>query len=465
MRSAIPSENRLVVQRRDTAVPDVFNQATRVSVCGDTPQSNPSLNLRTQEDGTVQPIYLSQKQPRWTPETEGDIQVAIDQGLLEETHFLDLKREVSTGRSANKELARDLAQFAVDGGTLLIGVQEVDGSPPGLAPVELDGLSERVEQVARSAVDPPLFVTTTAIRSASNPEAGYLLVHVPASASAPHMADGTYYGRGDKVRSRLSDAEVRRLHEGQKAGRDAVRAELSAYVDRDPVPAGKRAQAHLFAVAIPAVPREEMLLSLTGSDNAHGRLYRLLQQGATLPDRLGESFSPRLTSASSLQRRSDGMALQGGLGPGRILLSGGVGQQFVEDAIEFEFGEDGALRLMTTRFSDEINEEQMLFASMMPILVRQFVGVAAAVSKEVGYGGVWALGVGATGVAGLRVHTNGGWGGDSRVSSDLELYERFTTATTSELAEEPGPVAERLTGRFLRGIGVESWSEVRAALD
>jgi hypothetical protein len=159
------------------------------------------------------------------------------------------------------------------------------------------------------------------------------------------------------------------------------------------------------------------------------------------------------------------MALQNGLGSGRVLARGGVGQQFVEDAIEFEFAEDGTLRLMTTRFSDEINEEQMLFASMMPILVRQFVGVTAAVAQEVGYGGVWALGVGATGTAGLRVYTNGGWGGDNRVSSDLELYERFTTAPTSELAEQPGPVADRLVGRFVRGIGVESWPEVRAALD
>lgn len=410
-------------------------------------------------------IYLSPEQPRWTPETEQDIQEAISQGLLEETHFLDLKREVATGRAENKELARDLAQFAVDGGTLLIGVEEVKGAPPALSPVALDGLSERVEQVARSVVDPPLFVTTTPLRSAANPEEGYLLVQVPASAMAPHMADGVYYGRGDKVRSRLSDAEVRRLHEGQRAGQDAVRGELVGHIGRDPVPKDERAQAHLFAVAVPAVPRPEMLLGLTGADDAYRRLFNVLQRGGALPNGLGETFAPRLSSASSVQRRSDGMAMTYGLTSGRVLEDRGYGR-FVEDVMEVEFTEDGTLRLMTTRFSDSVDDgQQVLFASMMPILVRQFMGVTASVAQEVGYGGVWALGVGATGVAGLPVHTRGGWDGEHRVSSDLELYERFTSASTSELVERPGPVAERLVGRFVRGIGVESWQDVRAALD
>ncbi|MFZ1287573.1 MAG: hypothetical protein WAR57_11130 [Candidatus Phosphoribacter sp.] len=84
-------------------------------------------------------IYLSQEQPRWTPETESDITSAITQGLLEETHFLDLKRELGSGRAENRELARDLAQFAIDGGALLVGVEEVKGGAPRLAPVALDG--------------------------------------------------------------------------------------------------------------------------------------------------------------------------------------------------------------------------------------------------------------------------------------------------------------------------------------
>ena len=412
-------------------------------------------------------IYLSPAQPRWSPTYEQDLQDALAMGLLEETHHLDIKREVPTTRAANKELARDLAQFAVDGGTLLIGVDEVAGAPPALAPTALSGLSERVEQVARSAVDPPLYVASTAIPSAANPDVGYLLVHVPASASAPHMVDGVYYGRGDKVRSRLSDVEVRRLHQGQASAMDAVQAELSRYVSRDPVPKDLRRQAHLFAVAVPATPKPEMLLGLTGADDAYTRLFGLLQRGGNLPYGLGDSFAPRLLSATSLHRRSDGMALTYGLASGRELEERAPGR-FIEDALEVEFGEDGVLRLMTTRLSDDVggDQGQQVFATMMPILVRQFVGVAAATSQEVGYGGVWNLGVGATGVAGLHLYgRDGGFGATGRVSTDLEFYERFTSGAVAEMVQQPGPVAQRLVGRFVRGVGAESWEHVIAALN
>jgi hypothetical protein len=65
----------------------------------------------------VTSIYLSSDNPRWIPKTEADLKAAIEGGLLEETHYLDLK-EAPSNKTDNKELARDLASFAVDGGTL-----------------------------------------------------------------------------------------------------------------------------------------------------------------------------------------------------------------------------------------------------------------------------------------------------------------------------------------------------------
>jgi hypothetical protein len=68
------------------------------------------------------------------------------------------------GRGANKELAKDLAQFAIDGGVLVIGVDDNDKAiAPKLTPVDLNGLKERVDQVARSIPDPPMHVRTDAI--------------------------------------------------------------------------------------------------------------------------------------------------------------------------------------------------------------------------------------------------------------------------------------------------------------
>ena len=50
-------------------------------------------------------------------------QAAVDNAVLEENHFLDLKREVKIGKAQNKETARDLAQFALDGGTVITGAE------------------------------------------------------------------------------------------------------------------------------------------------------------------------------------------------------------------------------------------------------------------------------------------------------------------------------------------------------
>jgi hypothetical protein len=61
---------------------------------------------------------------QWVPRSEADLGEAASQGLLEETHYLELKREIPAGKSENRELARDLASLAVDGGTLIVGVAE-----------------------------------------------------------------------------------------------------------------------------------------------------------------------------------------------------------------------------------------------------------------------------------------------------------------------------------------------------
>lgn len=48
------------------------------------------------------PIYLSADNPRWTPRTEADLQAGIDQGLVGESHYLDLKTVPAT-KGDNKE--------------------------------------------------------------------------------------------------------------------------------------------------------------------------------------------------------------------------------------------------------------------------------------------------------------------------------------------------------------------------
>jgi hypothetical protein len=134
-------------------------------------------------------VYLAPEQPRWQPSTESEIASVIEQGLLRETHYFNGKRQLDSTSADRKELARDLASFAMDGGALLIGVEELKQDRTWrLAPQPLDGLAERVEQVATQLIDPPLYVRSYEI-GATDTTGGYLFVEVP-SARAPHMVVG-----------------------------------------------------------------------------------------------------------------------------------------------------------------------------------------------------------------------------------------------------------------------------------
>lgn len=105
------------------------------------------------------PIYLGLTLPRWQPRSVADVQVAIADGTLTERHWLDVKELVNTSDGAKKELARDLASFANDGGGLIIGVAEDKKTGVlSLTPVELAGLAERVDQVR------PVSVRSTPLR-------------------------------------------------------------------------------------------------------------------------------------------------------------------------------------------------------------------------------------------------------------------------------------------------------------
>lgn len=92
----------------------------------------------------------------FVPSSKEELEAALCAGLLVEGHYLDLKRQLGKGKEANRDLAKDVAAFSIDGGVLYIGVREgAPGQAPALHPVELGGLKERVDQVARSIPRPP----------------------------------------------------------------------------------------------------------------------------------------------------------------------------------------------------------------------------------------------------------------------------------------------------------------------
>lgn len=408
-------------------------------------------------------IYLSASQPRWMPKSEADLQAALGEGLIGESHYLDLK-EVPSSKGANKESARDMASFAIDGGTLIVGIAEDKTNRVfTLAPQPLKGLAEKMESIARSIPDPPLNVVTQEIESSADPAEGYLVIHIPASPAAPHMVDGRYWGRGDKTKHQLSDPEVVRLHERRRSADHDALALLQEEIDDDPIPGEIRKQAHLFLVAQPLAGRSDLLLDLTGASNWNIGLHEFIQKAYT-PDIQaavnGSDVSPGLNEIGSSYRRSRGIARATSNLANRSAFTLTTSYN-PENAIELQVHENGGLRLFFSRLSDVRGQgskpdEQVIIESAAVTNARRFLGLVVAAGERAGYFGNWALALGATGLHGLRAAPKRNPWGDGP-PYDRDTYTAATATTWAELNQTPGAITRRLIGPLLRALDTESY--------
>jgi len=153
----------------------------------------------------------------------------VASGEVREHQHLELKRDnYGSENSHKKELAKDVAALAIDGGALVIGVEEdsATGRATRLAPVELAGQVERIQQICNGRIDPPLMIQVEDVADPSNPSTGLIIIEVPSSPLAPHQVDGRYLGRADRVVRVLPDIEVVRLHRLREAAEDNVLRDL-----------------------------------------------------------------------------------------------------------------------------------------------------------------------------------------------------------------------------------------------
>ena len=114
---------------------------------------------------------------------------AVCQGAWPESPSLEFKRDAPGNSDRDKhELLKDVCALAnTDGGDLVFGIDEADGSAMGLAPISLetpDTLARRISQTLDAGIEPRILgVRTRQI----DVEGGYVLVvRVPASFHGPH---------------------------------------------------------------------------------------------------------------------------------------------------------------------------------------------------------------------------------------------------------------------------------------
>jgi hypothetical protein len=403
----------------------------------------------------------------WKPATEAQIAAAINSGDLRENVHLDVKRELTRGDGARTELARDLASFAIDGGALLIGVAEdKEAGTFSLAPFQLGGVAEQIENIAANRVDPPLFVRVDAIPTGADPSTGYIHVEVPPSPSAPHMVDGRYPARGDRTKRRLTDAEVVRLHAARESQDAQISRLLGAWAARDVVPAERRQNGHLYLVAEPLTQHNPRAYERVARAANNTPAFDLVARVENVIPRDFRNFLPSFTSGRHWVRRSEGSAFTT-LSPGRPVLPDDQGENYL---LDFELHDNGGARILMGRLVDtsrDGSERTIALDGAALGYAFRIVRVAQFVSEEIGYRGAWGFGIRGDGLAGAVsnavIAQRDYFFASDADPYETDQYEAVTTAHAQEIQDSPATIADRLVARLLHGLG--SYDVLRAYVD
>lgn len=276
-------------------------------------------------------------------ENEDHLKALVEGGALCETSTFDAKRVVD---KRPKEVAKDIAAMANDGGWILYGVAEDEnGQLSQLHPFPLKGEKERISSIAASAVSEPLRLTVSEILSESSEGVGYLLVEIPASPRAPHMVTVKnacrYYGRSAGGNRVLTEGEVARLYQRRRSVEKDFAKELASTVESAPVELRKEEISSLHLLCMPVLPDENLLEDLESPSET---IYAILKESRGR-DVYAHSYSP------DFRECSPSIAIDGW----KIFMDhGGNGGQerHPEDVLDLYINFNGRMELHCGRIAD-----------------------------------------------------------------------------------------------------------------
>jgi hypothetical protein len=379
---------------------------------------------------------------RLIPATESELRAAIEAGSFDESHYSDVKTELAPKESGNKKLAIDLASFAVDGGMIAVGVAEKETKE--LIPIPLVGLKERVDQIGRSRLDPPLAVTCREIEAEGTPGVGYLVIAIPASPDAPHMVEHIYRGRGDTTNIQLSDAEVRRIRAQRAEAQFDIRDVLATEIERDPFDVQARELGHLFIVAEPVYAPPELLVSIAGQEWRKWLFDTFREQLPMLTD----DWSPNMRSAFNAVKTPDGWALRSWKGEREQAIG-----ESEDSVIELDVRDDGGIRFYSARATGFTGALHVVFDAAVYGNLWRVIDAAAEIARQSGFVGNWQFGVALTGIRGAISHEweRRNWRGNSVAYANDE-YIASVEVTFAELAGDYEPILRKLTDKLNRTL-------------
>ncbi|WP_170929236.1 helix-turn-helix domain-containing protein [Mycobacterium paraense] len=382
--------------------------------------------------------------------TEVELQQVISNGLTE-THHVDFKRVVGTSDGAKKDFAQDVAALAIDGGVLIVGVDEPKVGPIQLAPFDLTGEAERLTQIAGMRADEGVQVRTWSVPSSSGANLGYLFVHVPPSPRAPHSVDGKYYGRTDKTNRILSDAEVERLMAQRIAQQRDMVAAANAVLDdlRFDAPSPPPSILLILAEPMGGAIEDPLVPLMTLDDNTRLATVRALLNQASVPEHQ-QGFNAIAHNVAQVVRRAGAIAATNNMYNSGLWAFGSCAEIWLK--------ESGTVLLAAREavIQPGSTEPPQLVESLVVGHTDLVVRLAPLLSEQYGFAGAWRFGLlltetrGATSNA-LFHASRTGW---ERRSTPFEhgVYERATSASLVELSEAPEKVVGRLVSSLLRSL-------------
>lgn len=405
---------------------------------------------------------------RSVPETYAELTAAIDAGVYpSERTWIDFKRRLfpedpadKDGRAkASLELSKDMASMAVHGGYLVYGVAEdkakhVFSADPMNLPV---GLHETVDAIARDRVTPALSVIPNLVADPADSTRGFLVIEIPASPDAPHMADGGYWGRSETGKVRLSDADVERLILIRSRQTELLLAAMRETARADPLPSSK--YCHFYFTAVPATGWADMFAGYSRDRQSRTKLGQVCTSllNEIRKGDVGQSRPPVAFEAMIQDWRSQHVAA-GWWGTWSKAPEENRGRAVGLD-------DDGAIRYLNLGASGSLPHSQdILFVRELSLMFETWdvLRLVATLSDAVGYRGSWLFGVEFVQLGGHMSQTSDPYSGfmaGSGITWDTAGYSATTKAAATEVREKPVLVVGRLLRRLMRGLGTEGLLE------
>ena len=327
----------------------------------------------------------------------------------------------------------------------MIGVDEA-ATGLAVAPIDVDGARERVEQIARDIPDPPVQVESFILPS-STPGQGVLWIEIPASSAMLHQVDGTYYERLDTQTRPMSDAEVADRMRLRASRSGAIEADLEAALSRAE-PGRRQWQGRTCVVARPVgASPDEFHRSTQTREDWESFAYSLLQPSGMLP--------PTANSYWGILRSNPGPNVD-------IVLHSG--QLFSHRDIEFH--ENGGFCHLSYCRDWYGDRQDQIYPYGALLSCREVLQIVREVQERTGQRRMWDFACSVSRVQGLTARTS--------VHERLhparyippiprDAYRSSAIGVSSQrLESEPRAVIADLTERFIAECGLDFDQELPA---